>query len=128
MSEPERRRMRRPAVDVAPFRFDGAGPAGVRRRGVLLVHGFAGTPFEMRGLGEALAARGFTVSAPNLAGHGPDAANLKATSWTDWYAGVERAFDELSASCDAVAVCGLSLGGLLTLELARRRGREIAAV
>jgi carboxylesterase len=109
-------------ADVSPFRFDGD------RRGLLLVHGFCGTPFEMRPLGEALAARGFSVVGPALAGHAAEAARLVHTDWSDWYRSVERAFDELHARTDSVGVCGQSLGGLLALELARRRGAEVAAV
>src|SRR5439155_483073 len=41
---------------------------GSRPLGCLLVHGFTGTPEEMRPLGEALAARGFPVHAVRLAG------------------------------------------------------------
>ena len=114
---------RRPAT-VAAGPFDFAGD----RRGILLVHGFTGTPFEMRLLGEALARRGFTVAGPRLAGHGGDAATLAATTWHDWYLSVERAWDELRGRCDRGAVCGLSLGGLLSFELARRRREQVAAV
>jgi carboxylesterase len=89
-------------------------------RGVLLVHGFTGSPFEMRLLGEALAARGFTVHGPALAGHVGDSRKLAETRWPDWYETVERGYLALSARATRVAVCGLSLGGLLTLELARR--------
>jgi carboxylesterase len=110
------------ASDAGPFRFDGD------RRGVLLVHGFTGTPFEMRLCGEALARRGYSVVGPLLAGHGGSAEELAATRWPDWYATVERAFDELRARTDRVAVVGLSLGGLLSLELARRRRAQLAAV
>src|SRR5579871_2854406 len=109
-------------VDAGPFAFDGD------RRGLLVVHGFTGTPFEVRPCGEALNARGFTVVGPRLAGHGGSIGELSSTRWPDWYATVENAFDELRARCDAVALCGLSLGGLLTLELARRRREQVAAI
>ena len=100
---------------------------------MLLVHGFTGTPFEMRPLGEALAALGLSVEAPLLAGHGQPGLiagtrALAATGWPDWLASVERAFDRLRARVTRVTVCGLSLGGLLTLELARRRQGQLAAV
>src|SRR2546429_9501847 len=62
---------------------------GSRPLGCLLVHGFTGTPEEMRPLGEALAARGFPVYAVLLAGHGTDVAELARTCWTDWFASVE---------------------------------------
>jgi carboxylesterase len=110
------------AGDAAPFRFDGD------RRGVLLVHGFTGTPFEMRFLGEHLAGRGYSVVGPQLAGHCGTPADLGCTGWRDWYASVERAFDELRGRVERVAVVGLSLGGLLSLELARQRGPEVVAV
>ena len=112
----------RSSDDAEPFRFDGD------RRGVLLVHGFTGTPFEMRLLGESLAARGFSVVGPRLAGHGGSSSALADTTWKDWFSSVEQAFDELRGRTDRVAVCGLSLGGLLTLELARLRRSEITAI
>jgi carboxylesterase len=96
-------------------------------RGVLLLHGFTATPFEMRYLGDRLAERGYTVVGPALAGHGGSAAALDATTWPDWFAGVEHELDELRRRCRRVAVIGQSLGGLLTLHLARARGAELAA-
>src|SRR5262245_27456874 len=98
------------------------------RAGVLLVHGFTGTPFEMRLVGEALARRGLQVLAPLLAGHAGTTEDLRKTGWRDWLASVEQGFDALRARTERVAVCGLSLGGLLTLELARRRGSQVAAI
>ena len=108
--------------DAEAFRLDGD------RRGVLLVHGFTGTPFEMRPLGDHLAARGYSVVGPRLAGHAGSVADLGATRWQDWLRTVEEAFDELRARTDAVVVVGLSMGGLLTLELARRRREELRAI
>lgn len=105
----------------------GLGPDRART-GVLLVHGFTGTPFEMRPLGESLAERGFAVAAPVLAGHRGTTADLAATRWPDWMASVEAAFVGLRARCERAAVVGLSLGGLLTLELARRQPANIAAL
>ncbi|HEY7957669.1 MAG TPA: alpha/beta fold hydrolase [Polyangia bacterium] len=110
-------------VEVTPF---GLGPTDARA-GVVLVHGFTGTPFEMRLLGEHLASSGFQVVGPQLAGHVGTTGDLARTRWPDWLDSVERAFDALSARCDEVAVCGLSLGGILTLELARLRP-EVKAI
>ncbi len=108
--------------DPAPFDFDGG------KNGVLCIHGFTGTPFEMRFLGEQLNQRGLTVVGPALAGHCTSPEELDETGWRDWYAGVEREFDALRRRCDRVAVVGLSLGGALTLHLARHRGDDIAAI
>lgn len=110
--------------DATPFSL---GPAHAAV-GVLCVHGFTGTPFEMRLLGEHLAARGFAVEGPRLAGHAGTTADLRATRWPDWLFSVEEAFDRLRVRADRVAVCGLSLGGLLVLELARRRKSQVEAI
>jgi carboxylesterase len=89
------------------------------RRGVLLLHGFTGTPFEMRPLGEALHRDvGATVLGPVLAGHGETVRALVRTTWRDWETSAAGAFDRLAVRCDRVIVAGLSMGGLLALRLA----------
>lgn len=100
---------------AAPFDYPGD------QRGVLCVHGFTGTPFEMHHLGLRLAERGMTVRGPRLPGHGTSLTDLDATGWRDWVAAVTAAFDELAGRCAQVAVVGQSLGGLLALELAAGR-------
>jgi carboxylesterase len=98
-------------------------------RGVLCLHGFTGTPFEVRPLAEALAGRGYTVLAPQLAGHCGTMAELVRTRWPDWLASASAALDRLiAASGGPVAIAGFSLGGLLTLRLARARPADLAAV
>ena len=84
----------------------------------------------MRLLGEQLAGRGFTVDGVRLAGHGDTTKALAATTWHDWYRSAEAALAELRARVGGrrVAVVGLSMGGLLTLELARHHGDELAAI
>ena len=100
-----------------PFWID--GNSGV---GVLLVHGFTGTPFEVRLLGEALAKHGHTIYGVRLAGHGVNAPALGASTYEDWVQSVDAAYDLLAQHVDRIFVCGLSLGGLLTLDFAARRG------
>lgn len=99
-----------------PFSADGHGPQG--RTGVLVSHGFTGSPASMRPWAEHLAATGYTVRLPLLPGHGTRWQDLNATRWTDWYATVRQAYDELAARCDTVFVCGLSMGGTLVTKLA----------
>ncbi len=86
--------------------------------GVLCIHGFTGSPHDMRPLGHALAEQGFTAQAPILPGHGSTPQGLKGFHWHDW---VEAARDALRRMCethDHVFVAGLSMGGLITLHLA----------
>ena len=99
------------------------------RGAVLLVHGFTGSPFEVRYLGERLAARGFRAVAPSLKGHeSRDPRGLDPTRWQDWVGSASAALDALKARHPHVAVIGMSLGGLIALHLAATRGPEIAAV
>jgi carboxylesterase len=97
---------------VRPWKL-GDGP-----RGALLIHGFAGTPPELRRLGENLAANGFRCHAPALPGHGTTPKDLEQTRWQDWANCVADAFDELCAECSDVVVAGQSMGGTLALHLA----------
>jgi carboxylesterase len=87
-------------------------------RGVLLVHGFTGTPAEMRLLGEHLHAQGFTVLAIRLPGHGTSVQDMESTSWRHWYGAAIDGFQLLTGLCNEISVAGLSMGGLLALKLA----------
>lgn len=98
-----------------PFSSTG-GPAGV-----LVVHGFTGSPQSMRPLAEAFAKDGFTVELPLLPGHGTSVDDMLRTSWPDWSSTAEQAYSELAARCPAgVVVAGLSMGGTITVWLASR--------
>lgn len=69
-------------------------------------------------MARGLAARGWTVSCCQLAGHCGTEDNLLATTWADWFASAERAMAELESQCDTVIVGGLSIGAVLALRLA----------
>ena len=101
---------------------------GGRRVGVLVVHGFTGSPASMRPWAEDLAARGYAVEMPLLPGHGTRWQDCNKATWSDWVATVERAFDRLAAENDAVAAVGLSMGASLCLRLAADRGEELAGL
>ncbi|MEA3308749.1 MAG: alpha/beta fold hydrolase [Chloroflexota bacterium] len=85
--------------------------------GVLLIHGYTGTPREMRRLADYLHARGLTVSAPLLPGHGQTLDAMNHHGWREWVAGAEAAYTELQERCERVVVGGLSMGSLLTIWL-----------
>lgn len=86
--------------------------------GVLLLHGFTGTPFEMRPLGEFLHRSGLTVLCPRLAGHGTSEDELNRCRFYDWIESAEKGLIHLRERCKRVFVIGLSMGGLLALKLA----------
>lgn len=102
-----------------PFSADG-GPVGV-----LLSHGFTGSPASMTPWGRDLAARGHTVRVPRLPGHGTTWQDMNTTRWQDWYGELDAALTDLRSRCETVAVGGLSMGGCLALKLAQDRPADV---
>lgn len=86
--------------------------------GCLLLHGFPGSPAEMRPLGEYLAERNITVWAPLLAGLGTIPEDLFGVQWRDWIAGAEAGLLHLFRRCPTIFAVGLSMGGALSFYLA----------
>jgi esterase/lipase len=119
-----------PTPDVMPgaepFAFPGSGANA--RTGVLLVHGFTGTPMSMRPWGEHLAKEGFAVRCPLLPGHGTRWQDANLATHDQWTAAVGDAFDALAADCDRVFVAGLSLGGTLATRFAETRPTDLAGL
>ena len=105
-----------------PFAHDAGGV------GVLVCHGFTGTPQSMRPLADRFAAEGFSVRLPRLPGHGTTWQELNRTRWTDWFAEVDASYAELAASCDRVFVVGLSMGGTLATLVAETHQTEVAGL
>jgi carboxylesterase len=96
--------------------------------GALLCHGFTGSPASLRPWAGRLAAAGLTVSLPRLPGHGTTWQDMARTRWEDWYAEVDRAYEELSRHSDEIFVMGLSMGGCLALRMAELRGDGVAGL
>ncbi|MFE5007175.1 alpha/beta hydrolase [Streptomyces sp. NPDC056696] len=105
-----------------PYRHEGG------EVGVLLCHGFTGSPQSLRPWAKYLAERGLTVSLPLLPGHGTRWEDMQVTGWQDWYAEVDRALRELLDRCSQVFVFGLSMGAALALRLAAKHGDEVAGL
>ncbi len=101
---------------------------GGRAIGVLLVHGFTGSPASMKPWAHALAGQGYAVEVPLLPGHGTRWQDLNGVSWTEWYDEAAAAFDRLRGDCDAVVVAGMSMGGSVVLRLAEERGDQVAGI
>jgi len=99
-------------VDVSEFSFDGSGLSA------LLIHGLTGTPYEMRYLGERLAANGIRVRGVRLAGHATAPEDLGQATQENWYESVVGGFEELRAYGDPVIAVGLSCGAVLAARLA----------
>ncbi|MFC4055473.1 alpha/beta fold hydrolase [Actinomadura syzygii] len=112
---------------TAPATASGGGDAPPVP-GVLLLHGFGGSPNSLRPWGEALADAGMAVSIPRLPGHGTRWQDLDRTGEDDWLAAAEQALTALREDHEQVFVMGLSLGATLALRLAQRRRSDVAGV
>lgn len=106
-------------VDIMPGCEPFTSPGGAA--GVLVLHGFTGSPASVRSLGELCAAAGYAVELPRLPGHGTTLEDMMTTSWEDWTRAAIDAYDDLDARCERVAVVGLSMGGGLAAFVAQQR-------
>jgi carboxylesterase len=93
---------------------------------VLLLHGLAGNPLEMRYVARRLHRGGFAVHVPHIPDYGHH--QRSNSCWQDWSAWVEREFDALRRNYRSVAVGGLCIGAVLALQLAAGKSSEIAAL
>jgi carboxylesterase len=107
-----------------PFFF----PGKPGKPGCLLIHGFTGTPKEMRWMGEYLSEQGMHCLGIRLAGHATRPEAMIRSRFTDWMASVEDGYylvrDAMRLSKDDVSqpifLVGLSMGGILALLMSTR--------
>jgi carboxylesterase len=98
------------------------------RTGILLIHGFTGTPKEMCWMGESLNKSGYTCLGIRLNGHATHLEDMRRSRWTDWTASVEDGFHLLSGSVDRIFLVGLSMGGVLSLLMSTKFAQRVAGV
>ena len=86
----------------------------------LLIHGFTGTPKEMRWMGDYLNEQGYTCLGVRLTGHATDPEDMIRSRYTDWMASVEDSYHLLRGITDRIFLVGLSMGGVLSLLMSTR--------
>lgn len=106
-----------------------ADGSGVNKEiGVVLVHGYTGSPSSMRPWAEYLNQKGYTVRVPLLPGHGTKPEDLSEIKWQQWPEKVESELDELRKNCTKIFICGFSMGGGTTLHLATKHSDKITGI
>jgi len=95
-----------------PFKHLGGKPAA------LLVHGFPGTPNDLRPLAEALNAEGWTTDAPLLPGFGRDIGDISNYGFKDWLGVVKNHLNDLKRDHSPLLLVGHSMGGALSINAA----------
>jgi carboxylesterase len=105
-----------------PFSFPGGSI------GVLMVHGFTGSPASMRPIGEGLAAEGLSVEGVRLPGHGTDVEDLRSRRWTEWVDAAATGLDALRERGRTVVAFGQSMGASVVLSLVASRPHEVDGI
>jgi carboxylesterase len=97
-----------------PFFFE-----GTNGKGVLLVHGWTSTAYEVRRLGKYLNENGYTVSGIMLTGHGTFPEDIEGVKWQTWVDDVRKGYGQLKQSCDKAYIAGTSIGGSMAMIIAK---------
>ncbi|MEX2204020.1 MAG: alpha/beta fold hydrolase [Actinomycetota bacterium] len=101
----------------------GEGPVGV-----LMVHGFTGSPASTRPIGAWLASQGIAVEGVRLPGHGTSIDDLRNRRWIEWVDEAGRGLDALRACCRTVVAFGQSMGGAVVLRLVASRPGDVEGI
>jgi len=105
-----------------PFYFP-----GTNGKGVLLIHGWTSTPYEVRRLGVFLNEAGYTVYGPQLKGHGTVPKDLENVKGSAWLNDAREGYEKLKNECEKVFVGGTSIGASIAILLASEK-KDIAGL
>jgi len=95
----------------------------------ILVHGFTGTPDDMRELAKYLADKGISAKAIRLAGHGTtDWRDLEKVSYYDWWKSLEDEVKNSAGKYEKIFLIGYSFGANLALDMAARYPKMVDGV
>jgi carboxylesterase len=101
----------------------GEGPVGV-----VLVHGFTGSPASTRPIGEWLAARGLAAEGVRLPGHGIGVDALRRSRWIEWTDEVAASVESLRNRCRTVVAFGQSMGASVVLHVAASQPHDVDGI
>ena len=95
--------------------------------GLLILHGFTATRATVAPLIPVAESLGMAWELPQLRGHWTVPDDLHGVTYQDLLGDALAAYDRLRATVERVAIVGLSVGGMLALDIAARRA-DIAAL
>ncbi len=109
-----------------PFAAEGSGDNA--RIGVVLVHGFTGSPDSTVPWAKYLNERGYTVNALRLPGHGTTWEDANTKKFADLQGAVDDAFEDMASRTDTVFLMSQSFGCALALRVAGERAGAVAGL
>lgn len=98
------------------------------RYSVLLLHGLSDSAYFMRDLADVLFKQGYNVVVPLLSGNGTDYTDLQKITLEDWTKDVDFGVEVASGLGSEVIVGGLSAGGALAVDSARRHQDKVRGI
>lgn len=109
-------------TEILPYRGVEHQPfeMGDSSRAALLIHGFPGTPNEVRGIANALADDGWHVRGILLPGFGPNIAQLEQYNRHDWVDAAMQAWKEIISDYSPSILIGYSMGAAIAMQVASR--------
>lgn len=88
--------------------------------GVLMLHGFMGSPASSRDMAQHFAQQGLTVHCPLLPGHGHLPYKIQGCRKEDWLAEAEEGWHTLKQTCTQIFIIGHSMGAVEAAYLANK--------
>lgn len=94
----------------------------------LLIHGFSGTPYDLREIGEHLARHGISALGVRIAGHGSSPEDLIKTNAGDWWHSVYKELEKSKKQYSKIFLVGYSFGANLAIDFAVRYPDSIKSI
>ncbi len=89
---------------------------GKNGKAVVLVHGYAGSPFEVNAVAEKFQALGYTTIQPLIWGFGSSEEVANISNSSQWRTSLSNAVNAVSECVSQVTLVGFSLGGALVTD------------
>ncbi len=99
--------------EAEPWRLEGDSETAF-----LICHGYRGSPFNVRPLGEFLHEKGHTAIGILLPGHGSTIHDMSRSRWYHWEEHLRKIYLEERSRYKNVFLIGFSMGGSLVMKLA----------
>lgn len=106
-----------------PFFFEGSSDCCF-----LLIHGFTGTPYHLKPIGEYFHQKGHSVLGILLPGHGTKVEDLVHTRFYHYVAVADQYLMNLTKFYKNIFIVGFSMGGTIALKLAYLRKKHIKGI